>query len=60
MHRKFPNALIEAATARLANDDAEVRVVVSGVAKADAEVGVVVSGKKNVFLIRAGVIDKVI
>jgi hypothetical protein len=59
MHRKFPNALIEAATARLANADAEVRVVVSGVAKADAEVGVVVSGKKNVFLIRAAVIDKV-
>ena len=59
MHRKFPNTLIEAATARLANADAEVRVVVSGVAKADAEVGVVVSGRKNVFLIRARVIDKV-
>jgi len=59
MQRKFPNALIDAATARLANADAEVRVVVSGVAKADAEVGVVVSGKKNVFLIRAGVINKV-
>jgi len=59
MHRKFPNTLIEAATARLANANAEVRVVVSGVAKADAEVGVVVSGEKNVFLIRAAVIDKV-
>ena len=59
MHRKFPKALIEESTARLANANAEVRVVVSGVAKADAEVGVVVSGEKNVFLIRAAVINKV-
>ena len=56
MHRKFPKAVIEAATAR-ANEDRA-----SPLAKADAEMGAVVSnerGKKNVFLVREGVIDKV-